>query len=139
MADQTLPSSFRFELVSPDAVLVSRAVWQVVCPGIEGEFGVRPGHMPFLAGLKAGVLQVQDVPNGAVETLFISGGFADVTNTQMTVLAEEAVALSSLDHATLVRAAENLREDMLSANDNTQRAALGNSLKLVEAKLAALG
>lgn len=138
MADVTAPTTFQFDLISPEAVLASRAVWQVSCPGIEGMFGVRAGHMPLLAGLKAGVLLVQDTADAPAEAIFISGGFADVTNAQMTVLAEEAVALSALDAHALELAATNLREDMLAANDNIQRSALEASLKLVEAKLAAI-
>ncbi len=138
MADVTAPTTFQFDLISPEAVLASRPVWQVSCPGIEGMFGVRAGHMPLLAGLKAGVLLVQDTADAPAEAIFISGGFADVTNAQMTVLAEEAVALSALDAHALQLAATNLRDDMLSANDNIQRSALEASLKLVEAKLAAI-
>jgi F-type H+-transporting ATPase subunit epsilon len=130
--------TFQFELISPDAVVASQPAWQVTCPGIEGVFGVRAGHMPLLAGLKPGVLMIQDNDHSAPETLFIAGGFADVTATKMTVLAEEAIKLSDLDAHRLEAMAHGLREDIARAADHHERAHLELSLSLVEAKLTAL-
>ncbi len=84
--------TFIFDLISPEARLISRPVWQVTCPGVEGEFGVRAGHMPLLAGLKNGSILVQDTPDSVPEVVIVSGGFADVTSARLTVLAENATA-----------------------------------------------
>jgi F-type H+-transporting ATPase subunit epsilon len=87
-----------FELVSPERVLLSEAVGMVVIPGTEGYFGVLPGHAPFLSSVRPGTIEVHE-GNGVAERIFISGGFAEVTETRCTVLADEAVNVSALDRA----------------------------------------
>ena len=67
-----------FELVSPERLLLSRAVEMVVVPGSEGYFGVLPGHAPLVSTLNPGVIDVYE--NGAIdERIFVAGGFAEVT------------------------------------------------------------
>lgn len=85
------PATFTLDVISPEARLITRPVWQVVCPGAEGEFGVRAGHMPLLAGLQQGALIVLDTPESAPEVIQIAGGFADVTADRLTILAESVV------------------------------------------------
>ena len=63
-------------------------------PGSEGDFGVLPGHAPFVSELRTGVLKVYE--NGQVDKrLFVSAGFAEVTNEKCVVLAEEALEIES--------------------------------------------
>src|SRR5690349_9184025 len=98
----------QFELVSPEKLLLSEAVDMVVVPGSEGNFGVLPGHSLFISTVRPGVIDVYD-GNQIGERIFVSGGFAEVTPERCTVLADEAVPLSSLDAATVesnVRALE---------------------------------
>jgi len=75
----------KFELVSPEKILLSEAVEMVVIPGAEGNFGVLPGTIEVYEG------------NNIAERIFIAGGFAEVTPERCTVLADEAVTVSSLD------------------------------------------
>ena len=49
-----------FELVSPERLLLSRAVEMVVVPGAEGDFGVLPGHAPFISQVRPGVIEVHE-------------------------------------------------------------------------------
>lgn len=85
-----------FSLVSPEKELFSGEVDHVIAPGTEGEFGVLPAHAPFMTTLKNGVVRVLD---GDTVTLrvFVRGGFADVTPDGLTILAEEAVNLATVD------------------------------------------
>ena len=106
----------QFELVSPEKLLLSEAVDMVVVPGGEGNFGVLPGHSLLISTVRPGVIDVYD-GNQIGERIFVSGGFAEVTPERCTVLADEAVPLSSLDTATvessirqLEAAVANLRE-----------------------------
>lgn len=80
---------FLLEIVSPEALLFSREVVMVTCPGIEGDFGVLQGHMPFISTLRSGPLHVYENDDRNFETLYVSGGFAEVTNTRCTILAEK--------------------------------------------------
>src|SRR5471030_2456785 len=106
----------QFELVSPEKLLLSEAVDMVVVPGTEGNLGVLPGHSLLISTLRPGVIDVYD-GNQIGERIFVSGGFAEVTPERCTVLADEAMPLSSLDAAAveaemrdLEAALANLRE-----------------------------
>ena len=92
MADQ-----LNFSLVSPERELYSGNVDQVDIPGTEGNFGVMPNHSPLMAAIRTGVITVTE--NGAETQFFVQGGFADVTPSGLTVLAEQAVAMSDLNKA----------------------------------------
>lgn len=116
-------AAFHFELVSPERLIYSGEVEQVVVPGSEGEFAVLSGHAPMMAMLRPGVI---DVVEGRDRTtrLFVRGGFADVTPAGLTILAEQAVPLAELDAAQIdaqLRAAEEDLEDAQS--DQTRQAA----------------
>ena len=91
-------ASFQLELVSPEKLLLSRAVEMVVFPAAEGEMGVLAGHAPMIVALRGGVISVSE--GGKVtEQLFVAGGFAEVAADRVTILAEEATPLSSLSKA----------------------------------------
>lgn len=61
----------------------------VVVPGSEGEFGVLEGHTPFMSTIRDGALQVYRTAGGAPETITVRGGFAEVGENGLTVLAEQ--------------------------------------------------
>ena len=83
-----MADTFKFELVSPERVLLSENAEQVVLPGAEGDFAVLPDHAPMIATLRPGVLDVQ-LPSGP-RRIFVKGGFAEVEPDRLTVLAETA-------------------------------------------------
>ena len=79
----------KLEIVSPEKLLLSRAVEMVVLPAYEGEMGVLPGHAPMIVLLRGGTIRIYE--GGQVkEQLFVSGGFAEITPERVTVLATEA-------------------------------------------------
>ena len=86
----------KFELVSPEKILVSEDVDMVVVPGTEGYFGVLPGHAPFISSIRPGTIDVYEGKTIA-ERIFVAGGFAEVTNKRCTVLADEAIRVGALD------------------------------------------
>ena len=79
-----------FELVTPTALVRSEEVYMVTVPGTEGEFGVLEGHAPFMSTVKTGALTIYKSAGAAPETLHIEGGFAEVNERGLTVLAEKA-------------------------------------------------
>jgi F-type H+-transporting ATPase subunit epsilon len=79
---------FQLSVVTPARPVVDCAVDSLVAPGAEGEFGVLPGHEPFLAPLAAGTLRFES--GGRTQSLKITGGFAEVTATRVTILADAA-------------------------------------------------
>ncbi len=80
--------ALRFELVTPARLVRSEDVHMVVVPGSEGEFGVLEGHAPFMSTIADGAVKVYRTANGAPEEIRIVGGFAEVSATGLTVLAE---------------------------------------------------
>ena len=85
-------ADLHFELVTPERLVRADEVHMVVVPGVEGEFGVMAGHAPFMTTLKDGELKVYKSAGGQPETITVSGGFAEVGDTGLTVLAESAEA-----------------------------------------------
>lgn len=90
----------KFELVSPEKMLISADVDMVVVPGTEGYFGVLPGHAPLISTVRPGTIDIYQ-GSAVTERLFVAGGFAEVTAERCTVLADEAMPVSELsrEHA----------------------------------------
>jgi F-type H+-transporting ATPase subunit epsilon len=127
----------QFELVAPERLLISDEVEMVVVPGAEGDFGVLPGHAPFISTVRSGVISVYE--NGSVgRRVFVSGGFAEVTSERCTVLADEAISLDDADRAAAesrMRAAEQALE---GADGDAERASITVELEISRALLAAV-
>ena len=83
-------ADLHFELVTPERLVRADDVHMVVVPGVEGEFGVMAGHAPFMTTLKDGELKVFKTAGGQAESIAVSGGFAEVGDKGLTVLAESA-------------------------------------------------
>ncbi len=111
---------FQFDLVSPERLLMSEPVEQVVVPGSEGYFTVFKDHAPFMSTLKPGVIEVSR--GGANERIFVRGGFADVSSEGLTILAEQAIPLNEVDPAMLAQEVKNAEEDVADAKDAEARA-----------------
>ncbi len=78
-----------FELVTPEALVRSEEVYMVVVPGTEGDFGVLEGHMPAMSTIRSGAdVEIYAAAGAPAEKLKISGGFAEVNDKGLTILAE---------------------------------------------------
>lgn len=126
-----------FELVSPEKLLKSLPVDMVVVPGTEGDFGVLAGHAPMIATVRPGVIDVYEGER-IVDRVFVAGGFAEVTETRCTVLAEEAVALSGIDRVAVEKAIKDLSEDLDDSKSDAEKALVEGKLSVARAKLDAL-
>ena len=85
-----MADGFKFELVSPEKLLVSGEAEIVSIPGTEGDMGVMVNHSPVMTSLRTGMV-VAKMSDGNEQSFFVRGGFADVTPESLTVLAEFAV------------------------------------------------
>jgi F-type H+-transporting ATPase subunit epsilon len=95
-----MADTFKFELVSPERVLLSEDAEQVVVPGVQGDFAVLPGHAPVISTLRPGVLEIR-LPGGA-RRIFVKTGFAEVEPDRLTILAETAFDLESAGAAAAI-------------------------------------
>ncbi len=133
----TAQTTFNFELVSPERRLISEPARMAVVPGEEGDFGVLPGHSALVATVRPGIVEVHGADDSAVRRIFIAGGFADVTATSCTILAEEAINVSDLNVEALEKSLANLKDDLSLAKDEMERARVSKKITLVQAKIAA--
>ena len=107
----------QLELVTPARIMAQKAVQMVVVPGVEGLFGVLPRHAPLLASLERGIVEVHE-DGKIIDRIMIDGGFADVSDESVTIMAERAIDLSTADAAALketVAAANEVEADFLNA------------------------
>lgn len=85
------------EIVTPERRMAQLAADEVIAPGAEGLFGVRPGHTPYLSVLQPGALTVRDGQNKTV--YFVSGGFAEAGPSVVRILADSAEVATAIDVA----------------------------------------
>ena len=132
-----MADTVEFELVAPERLLVSTPVSMVVVPGAEGDFGVLPGHAPFISPVRTGVIDVYE--NGAIDRrIFVSGGFAEVTPERCTVLADEAIALERADRAEAQARLGAAQEALRDAETDAERTTAEGDVAVAEALLAAI-
>lgn len=115
-----MADTFNFELVSPERLLMSGDVQQVTVPGTEGEFTVLAGHAPVLSTVRPGVIAVTG-EDSKEERIFIRGGFAEVNDAGLTILAEQAIPMAELDAEALAQQIANAEEDVADATDDAKR------------------
>jgi len=91
--------ALHFELVSPEKLVFSGEVTQVDLPGAEGDFGVMEGHAALVTTLRPGIMTV--FAGGGSQKIVVLGGFAEVSDKGLTVLADTADAVKDFDRATI--------------------------------------
>jgi F-type H+-transporting ATPase subunit epsilon len=120
-----------FSLVSPERELFSGDVDQVVVPGVDGQFGVLSQHSAVMTVIQPGTIRILDGANE--RKIYVGGGFADVTASGLTILAEDAVDLFSLDKAAFEKDLQNAREDARDAKEADAKALAEKRLARLEA------
>ena len=110
-------NKINFDFVSPEASIVSSEVEMVLIPGIDGDAGILPNHSPFMTTLRQGIVEVT-FEEGNVKRYLVEGGFADIAQDKMTLLAENSINLSDSDSNTLKNEIEIINEKLVSALDN---------------------
>jgi len=132
-----MASTFTFELVTPERLLLSAPAEQVVVPGSEGDFAVLAGHAPVISTLRPGMIDIT-LPQGR-QRIFVKRGVAEADPERLTVLAQTAVSVDDLD-AERLSAEQKAAEAELAAakDDQSKRMAemLVDVLKRLQAKTA---
>jgi F-type H+-transporting ATPase subunit epsilon len=125
------------EVVTPDRLVLSTEADVVVLPGVEGQFGVLVGHIPFLSALQIGEMYYRK--GGQTEYLAVSGGFAEVTGEKVTIVAESAEKGREIDVDRAKRALERAEKRLATAKTQEidwARAEAALRRSLVRAKVA---
>jgi len=118
-----MADTFNFELVSPERLLVSEKVTEVVIPATLGEMTVLAKHAPLMTTIKPGVVSVK-LASGQVTKYVVFGGFADILPTGCTLLAESAVPLSELSTDALQKRIEAAQADANAATSDEHKTKL---------------
>ncbi len=112
-----MAEQLQLEVVTPERRVLSEQVNSVTVPGRSGEMGILPGHAPLISELQTGVLSYNE--DGTVFQLHVSGGFVEVTDDRVSVLAEIAERPEEID-AARARQARERTEKQLSAWSGTE-------------------
>jgi F-type H+-transporting ATPase subunit epsilon len=115
------------EIVTAEHKLYSGAADAVQAPGSEGQLGILPHHAALLTVLSPGALSIKLA--GAEETIFVSGGFLEVSNNNVTVLADAAEHADDIDQARAEEARRRAQERLAQTQSNVERAQLEAALQ----------
>ncbi len=121
------------EIVTPEKKVLSETVDIVVAPGELGEFGVLPGHIPFLCKLKVGELRYRIGSNA--RHIAIMGGYAEVLPNHVTILASAAEAATEIDVVRAKTARERAERRIAEAKDKLEFARAQAALQRALARL----
>ena len=108
-------NKFNFELVTPEQVLVSGEVQSVSIPGVEGNMTVLADHAPVATAIRPGYLEVQET--GKSERYFLSGGFVEISQKEVIILAETAILGSELSPNIIAELIEKTEKSLENASE----------------------
>lgn len=126
----------QFELVSPAKLLLSEEVEMVVIPGGEGDLGILPGHTPLLTTVRPGVIDIYENDKVA-KSIFVVGGFAEVSEERCAVLAEEAIAVEELSRDDAEARLQKAKDALQAAETDVAKKVAEQELTAAEAMVAA--
>jgi F-type H+-transporting ATPase subunit epsilon len=131
-------ATFQFNLVSPEKLLFTGEVTQVDVPGAEGDLGVLAGHAPFVTTLRPGILTMYR--EGGTLKVAVSGGFAEVSDTGLTVLADVAVPVEDVNREAFAGFVKDAEDAAAKAPEGPQRDKLNlraDQLRQLQATISA--
>jgi F-type H+-transporting ATPase subunit epsilon len=135
-AETKVDNTLRLEIVTPDAVVYSEDVDMVTLPGVEGQMGVLPQHVPLMTQMVPGEMIVRK--GGQDRFLAVGEGFVEITGDRVAVLTDMAVAAESIDEAKAEearqRAQARLHEKLSAEEVASVNAALARSLAQIRVK-----
>ncbi len=129
-------AELHLEFVSPESVLFSGDVDQVDLPGAEGDMGILAGHAPLVTTLRPGIVTIFN--GNAKVPVVVIGGYAEVSPSGLTVLADRAVARDDFDMALLASEIKDAEEDVADCTNDAERDRLTRHLEQLKSLQAAL-
>lgn len=129
---------FSLELVTPEALLYSSKVEEVIIPGVGGDFGVLVNHAPMVVMVRPGVVHIHHGAS-AMREVFVGGGFAEITGERTVILVDEAVEVSAIDHEKATARLEKAKNTLEHAKHEKDKLLAEKEIIVVEAMLAVRG
>ena len=131
-----MSSTLRLEIITPVATVFSEDVEMVTLPGVEGELGILPQHVPLMTQMVPGEMVVRK--NGQDRFLAVGEGLIEITGDHVTILTDQAMAAENIDVALAEearqRAQARLKEKLSAEEVANVNAALARSLAQIRVK-----
>lgn len=122
-----MAGTFKFELVTPERMLMSADAEQVLLPGVEGDFTVLAGHAPVISAIRPGLIEAT-LSGDRKTRVFVKGGFVEVDASHVTVLAQRALNVEELDAATIAAELQTAESELASAADDASKLAAASAV-----------
>lgn len=132
--------TIKFEIVTPERIVLKEEAMQVTVPTKDGVITVLPHHIPLISILKPGVVEIKTI-TGEREVMAVSGGFVEVLRNKIVVLADTAERAEEIDIERAEEArkrAEEIKKDM-AKQDDVQFAAIAAKIEKEFARTSAVG
>lgn len=126
-----MAATFKFELVTPERVLMSSDVSEVMVPGADGDFTVFAGHAPVVSTLRPGVIVAKD--GSKATRLYVRGGFCEVGPDALTVLAEQASDVESMNADAIAAEVKAAEAALAAATTDDARWAANTAIERLKA------
>ena len=117
-----MAGKLRLVVVTPEGKTFDDDVEQVVMPGVEGQLGILPGHVPLLTAIQPGELDLNAGSRG--DELAVGGGFAEITGDRVTILTDMAVRPTDIDEHAVEKALESAKQALLEKKAGPEAAEL---------------
>ncbi len=121
-----MPNTLKLEIVTPDARIYSEDVDMVTLPGVEGEMGIYPMHVPLMTQIVAGEMAVRK--DGRDFFLAVGEGFAEITGERVAILTDMAIKAENIDEAKAEEARKRAESRMAEKLDEEQAALVSAAL-----------
>ena len=128
-----MANTVQFDLVSPERKLASVAATEVQIPGTEGDLTAMEGHSPFITTLRPGVLKV--ISTSGTQAFVVTGGFAEITGSAVSVLAEQAIPVAEAKGAVLDQLIADAQKRAQTATDKAAADKYAADLAAVKAAI----
>jgi F-type H+-transporting ATPase subunit epsilon len=133
-----MAKTIHVDIVSAEQQVYSGEASMVIVPGVAGELGILPEHIPLLTRIKPGVVRVQPAGGGEEEVIYVSGGMMEVQPDRVTVLADTSVRAHDLDEAKAMEAERVAKEALANKSGAMEVATAQAELAQAAAQIAAI-
>ncbi|MEI7729089.1 MAG: ATP synthase F1 subunit epsilon [Verrucomicrobiota bacterium] len=128
-----MPDTFKLEIVTPEGVICSEQVEMLTLPGVEGEMGIYPMHVPLMTQIEPGELTW--IKNGQEHLLAVGEGFVEITGEHVAIMTDMAIEADSIDEAAAEEARRRAEGRLQEKISEEELAAVQASLVRITAQL----
>ena len=121
------------EVVSPEKLVMSKSVDMVTISGTEGDFGILPGHAAIISSIRPGLLEIES--DKEIEKMFISGGFIEVLNDKVSILATEVILSNDINISECVEKINKCNDEILELDNELAKESILKSIDKYQAMI----